>query len=607
MFKKYYYQFFMLILAFVVFYSYTSKVIITGIALFLIGMLSMKEGFKYLSGTVLETYLQKSTDTLPKAILSGFLATTAIQGSTLISIIVISFLNAKLITLLSAVGVIFGSNIGSTTTSWIVSSIGLKIDIAPYAMPMIIFGVVFGFSENKNIQAIGKTILGFGLIFLGIDYMKNGFESLQSSFDLTKFEMSGWAGVFVYVIIGMVVTVIMRSSGAAMALFITAAAANQISFLNGIELAVGANIGTTTTAIIASLNANANGKRIAFAHFSFNTLSAVVAIIFIYPFADFVNFLASKVGIDESNYAMKMALFDTTLNVISVALIYPFTTLFVKYLQTLFVNEKDEIEKPLYLDNIVINIPNAAIEAIRKEVTHLYDNAVEVISHSMFLHRHDFLKSQNIEDVVKKSGISLDEDINKFYANKIKTLYGDIIYYATLSQENMDDNDRNRVYNLKLASRDIVEAIKNMRDLQKNILYYQKSKNIYIKDEYDNLRIYIAKTIDTIEKIKENSDDIEAITTLELLRENIKNLDSVKNNKIDSLIRENRIDSKMATSLINDSSFTYDVTQKLIQVATILWIKDKDIRNLLGSTDEKKIKSLKDKRSILSKILKRRA
>lgn len=574
MFKRYYYQLFMLILAFIVFYSYTSKVIITGVALFLIGMLSMKEGFKYLSGTVLETYLQKSTDTLPKAILSGFLATTAIQGSTLISIIVISFLNAKLMTLLSAVGVIFGSNIGSTTTSWIVSSVGLKIDIAPYAMPMIIFGVVFGFSENKNIQAIGKTILGFGLIFLGIDYMKNGFESLQSSFDLTKFEMSGWAGVFVYVIIGIVVTVIMRSSGAAMALFITAVAANQISFLNGIELAVGANIGTTTTAIIASFNANANGKRIAFAHFSFNTLSAVVAIIFIYPFADFTNFLASKVGIDEGNYAMKMALFDTTLNAVSVALIYPFTTLFVKYLQTLFVNEKDEIEKPLYLDNIVINIPNAAIEAIRKEVTHLYDNAIEVISHSMFLHRHDFLKNQNIEDVVKKSDISLDEDINKFYANKIKTLYGDIIYYATLSQENMDDNDRNRVYNLKLASRDIVEAIKNMRDLQKNILYYQKSKNSYIKDEYDNLRVYIAKTIDTIEKIKENSNDIKALKTLELLRESIKNLDSVKNNKIDSLIREDKITSKMATSLINDSSFTYDVTQKLIQVATILWVQN---------------------------------
>ncbi|MDQ1264481.1 MAG: phosphate:Na+ symporter, partial [Campylobacterota bacterium] len=410
---------------------------------------------------------------------------------------------------------------------------------------------------------------------------------MQSSFDLTKFEMSGWAGIFVYVFIGMVVTVIMRSSGAAMALFITAVATNQISFLNGIELAIGANIGTTTTAIIASFGANAEGKRVALAHFSFNTLSAIIAIIFLYPLSDFINILASKIGIEEGDYAMKLALFDTTLNIVSVVLMYPFTTLFVKYLQTLFVNEKDEIQKPLYLDNIVINIPNAAIEAIRKEVAHLYDNAIEVIAHSMFLHRHKFLKNADIQSVVKESDLTIDEDINEFYANKIKSLYGDIIHYATISQESMNENDKNRVYDLKLASRDIVEAIKNMRDLQKNILYYQRSKNSYIKDEYNNLRVYIAKTIDTIEKIKENCDDIEAIASLELLRESIKNLDSIKNNKIDSLIRENNIDSKMATSLINDSAFAYDVTQRLIEVATILWIKNKEIRKLGGSNENR--------------------
>jgi phosphate:Na+ symporter len=378
----------------------------------------------------------------------------------------------------------------------------------------------------------------------------------------------------------MIVTVIMRSSGAAMALFITAVATNQISFLNGIELAIGANIGTTTTAIIASLGANANGKRVALAHFSFNMFYAIIAIIFIYPFSDFVNFLALKIGIDEGNYAMKLALFDTALNIASVILIYPFTNLFVKYLQTLFVDEKDEIEKPLYLDNIVINIPNAAIEAIRKEVTHLYDNAIEVIAHSMFLHRHKFIKSADLQSAVKDTDTTLNTDINEFYANKIKSLYGDIIHYATLSQEHMNENDQNRVYDLKLASREVVEALKNMRDLQKNIFYYLKSKNSYIQEEYNNLRVYIAKTIDTIEKIKEHDDDFDVISTIELLKESTKALDNIKNNRIDALIREDKIDSKMATSLINDSAFAYDVTQKLLQVATILWIKDINIRTL---------------------------
>ena len=144
----------------------------------------------------------------------------------------------------------------------------------------------------------------------------------------------------------------------------------------------------------------------------------------------------------------------------------------------------------------------------------------------------------------------------------------------------MNEDDQNRVYDLKLASREIVEALKSMRDLQKNIFYYSKSKNQYIKGEYDNLRVYIAKTIDTIEKVKEHDDELDVISTIELLKESTKALDNIKNSRIDALIREKKIDSKMATSLINDSAFAYDVTQRLIQVATILWIKDLEIRTL---------------------------
>jgi phosphate:Na+ symporter len=291
-------------------------------------------------------------------------------------------------------------------------------------------------------------------------------------------------------------------------------------------------------------------------------------------------FLASKVGIADDDYGMKLALFHTIFNVIGVVIVSPFTHRLVKYLETLFMEVNIYALKPLYLDNVVINVPDAAIESIKKEIIHLYNSAVEAISHSMFLHRHEFIGSKNIEEVVKNSDVSINTDVNEFYASKIKSLYGDIIHYATLSQENMNEDDQNRVYGLKLASREIVEALKDMRDLQKNILYYSKSKNNYIKEEYDNLRVYIARTIDTIEKLKEHEDDLDVISTIELLKESTKTLDSIKNSRIDTLIREKKIDSKMATSLINDSSFAYDVTQRLIQVATTLWIKDVDIRTL---------------------------
>lgn len=580
MFKKYYFQFFLLALAFVVFYSDDYKIIIAGVAIFLVGMLFMEDGFKLFSGGVLERALQVSTDTLPKAVGTGFIATAIMQSSSLVSIIIISFLSAELITLSGAIGVIFGSNMGTTTTAWIVSTFGVKIDIATYALPMIIFGAVLKFAQSKSYQGVGKILLGLGFVFLGIDYMKDGFEILQKTLDISKFAVEGYFGALVYISLGVVATVVMQSSSATMALIITALATNQIVYINAIELAIGANVGTTITAVLGAISSNSNGKRVAVAHFIFNGITASVAILFLYPLSDLTTFLALKIGIADDDYAMKLALFHTIFNLVGVMLVSPFTHRLVKYLETLFIEVNIYALKPLYLDNVVINVPDAAIESIKKEIIHLYDSAIEAISHSMFLHRHEFIGSEDIEEVVKKSDISINTDVSEFYASKIKSLYGEIIHYATLSQEKMNEEDQNKVYDLKLASREIVEALKNMRDLQKNIFYYSKSKNPYVKEEYDNLRVYIAKTIDAIEKLKEHDDDLDVISTIELLKESTKALDNIKNSRIDTLIREKKIDSKMATSLINDSAFAYDVTKKLLQVATILWIKDADIRTL---------------------------
>lgn len=580
MLKRYYYLLFLITLAFLLFYSHEYKIIIAGIAIFLIGMTFMEEGFKLFSGGVLERALQISTDTLIKAIGTGFVATAIMQSSSLVSVIVISFLSAELITLSGAIGVVFGSNIGTTTTAWIVSSLGVKIDMAAYAMPMIIFGAALSFSKSKSYRGISKILLGLGFVFLGIDYMKEGFEILQQTLDISKFAVEGYLGALLYISLGIVATVIMQSSIASMALIITALVTNQIVYINAIELAIGANIGTTITAVLGSLTSNSNGKRVALAHFIFNATTAVIAIIFLYQLSDLTLFLASKIGIEESDYGMKLALFHTIFNLIGVLVIAPFTDRLVKYLEGLFLETNLYALKPLYLDSVVINIPNAAIESLKKETVHLYDNAIEAISHSMFLHRHAFMKSTDLANAIKDVDMSIDTDISDFYANKVKSLYGEIIHYATLSQESMNEEEQNRVYSLKLASREIVEAMKNMRDLQRNISYYSKSKNGHIKDEYNNLRLYIAKTIATIEKLKTHEDDLDVISSIELLKNSIKSLDDIKNSRIDTLIRENKIDSKMATSLINDSSFTYDVTQKLINVATILWIKDIEVQKL---------------------------
>ena len=573
--RKIIYPLILIALAYLLLVDDDAKVIITGIAIFLIGMTFMEDGFKLFSGGILEKVLSKTTNNIPKAIFTGFLSTSIVQSSSLISVVIISFLSAGLISLSGAIGVIFGSNIGSTTTAWIVSSFGMEIKIAAFAFPMIIFGVIFRFSDNKSYKGLGNVLLGLGFVFLGISYMKEGFDTLKNGIDLSQFAMEGNLGILIYILIGLLATVVIQSSAATMALIITALMTNQILYINALELAIGANIGTTVTAVVAAISSNANGKRLAVAHFIFNITTAIIAIAFLYQLADLVSVLASKIGISEDNYAMKLALFHTIFNIIGVLLVSPFTYKLESFLATLFKDEKTSKLKAKFLDDIVISVPDAAIEAIKNETIHLYENSVEVISHALYLHRHNYLGSHDISLVVKNSNAQINIDINEFYSSKIKSLYGEIIHFSVLAQENMDNDYKNKIYSYKLASKDIVEAIKNIRDLHKNIIFYLKSDNSFIKEEYNYLRTNIAKTINTINDLKNDKDDVKAFKNLEILEYEIMQLGDLHNEKIDTLIRKNQITSTMATSLINDSTYTHSISKNLIDVARILWIDDK--------------------------------
>ena len=163
---------------------------------------------------------------------------------------------------------------------------------------------------------------------------------------------------------------------------------------------------------------------------------------------------------------------------------------------------------------------------------------------------------------------------------KIKILYGDIIHYATISQEDMSEEDKHKIYSLKIACRDIVETIKDVKEIQKNVNRFMKSKNKFIRGEYNYLREAIAKTLDGIHALKNTSDDLDVLVKLKVIQENSQKLDMIGNNRIDNLIRSNSIETKMATSIINDSDYAYNISKKLIHVATVLWIENKKIQEL---------------------------
>jgi phosphate:Na+ symporter len=560
-----------LLLAYGIFSSTDFKVISSGIAIFIVGMFFMEDGFKLFTGGFLEKILEKSTKTIFKAIFSGFFATAVVQSSSLVSVIAISFLSAELIALSQAIGIIFGANIGTTATAWIVSAFGVKIKISMYAMPMLVFGVVFTFFKDRSFKGLGNILLGLGFIFLGISYMKDGFETLKMGIDIGRFAMEGYLGIAVYVMVGTVATVIIQSSSATMALIITAVASGQIDYVNSIALAIGANIGTTVTAILGALTSNANGKRLAVAHLIFNFITALFAIVCINILIDIVDYLSVYMGIGEEDIAMKLSLFHTIFNVCGVFLVTPFLGILVTYLEKLFIYKGERRGIPKFLDLDVIKYPGPALVALTKETEHLYDSISHVIVKALRLHRHDVWSNKELRavvDIVKGDPV----DVDKVYMQQIKFLYADIIRFATLAEKHMIKEEREKVYSLKLACRNMIESVKDIRELQKNISKYMRGNNSDIEEEYNFLRKNIASILRDIDNIRKDMHNIETITKIETAKEQSKSFDIIETKRLSILLREEKIDDIMATSLMNDGVFTGSISKKLLEVASILWV-----------------------------------
>ena len=566
------------------------SMILGGIALFLIGMEYMEGGFKAFSGGLLERVLENFTSTTPKAITTGFLATAIVQSSSLISIIVISFLSAELITLTSAIGVIFGSNIGTTTTAWLISTFGLKIKISVYAMPMIVMGIVIPlFLKENSWKGIASIFIGLGIIFLGIGYMKEGFETLKEGIDLAQYAMGGYAGIFVYVFVGAIATVVIQSSSATMAIIITALATGQIDYANALALAIGANVGTTVTAVLGALKSNENGKRLAVAHFIFNIITGIIAIVFIYQLADLVDYLAVMVGIGIENYTMKLALFHTIFNIIGVLAVSPFITVLVKYLNTLFVPKGINKGKQKYLDEAVLALPSTALSAILLETKHLYENAFDIITHGLNIKKKNLLSSMELDEVTRDLHTHT-LDIDGFYHRWIKGLYGEIIDFSTKAQANMSPEYIEELYKLKLANRDIVEAVKGTKHLQKNLLKYTSNRNEHIKAQYNDIRKGLAELLRNINTIATTDEEDVIILLLSKAKIHTERYDIITNGTLDKLIRKGLISNQMATSLMNDSDYAHSISKHLIAMAEVLFIDiNSDLKKLhkeMGISDE---------------------
>jgi len=555
------------------------KEIAAGVSIFLFGMLFLEEGFKAFTGGVLEKLLQKTTNKTWKSLLFGVVSTTIMQSSSLVSVITISFISAGLVTLVAGIGIIFGANIGTTTGAWMVAAFGLKVKISAYAMPMLVFGIVLSFQKSKYLKGIGSVLAGLGFLFLGIHYMKEGFEAFKDTFDLAALAVEGYPGLFLFAAIGAAATVVMQSSHATLVLILTALAAGQITYENSLALAIGANVGTTITAIIGSLSANVQGKRLAGAHLVFNLVTGLIAIVFISQFVWAVEWVSDHVGIAQDDYTMKLAVFHTLFNVTGVLVMVPLINRLADYLFKVIPEKPKDLAEPLYLNEAVIEFPETVLKSLKKEVWHLFDSAFEIMAHGINLHRTEILESPDLKKTIDEDREIHEFDLDELYESKVKILYGAIIEFISHAQEHIPSLYAEEMFRLRKASLEIVECVKHIKHLRKNATRYMLSDNEHIRVEYNHLRYQISMILREIYRLRNEDDFDHALAMLEIdeLKAEIKLEHKQLDGRITEVLRDERITPLMATSLLNDFNYVDETARNLLDTAQALLVSHSDL------------------------------
>ena len=549
--------------------------IAAGVAIFLLGMQSLEEGFRFFVGGFLDKFLKKITNNLYKSILFGAITTTLMQSSGLVAVIAISFISAGLISVAQGIGIILGGNIGTTTGAWLIAGLGLKINIATYALPMLVFGTLFMFQESKRLKGIGYALAGLGFSFLGIAYMKEGFDAFKETIDLTQYSADGFMGLILFTLIGAGMTIIMQSSHASLVLILTALSASQITYENAIALTIGANIGTTVTAIIGALGAGYEGKKLAGAHFLINTLTGFLLIWFVPQFIHFIDLTAPFLGIPKNDYPLKLALYHTYFNLICVLLFAPVVHGLVALLNHLFkpeVTSENERDDVLFINDVALDFPDTAQATLLKETKHLYNNVFDIIAKGLSVTKEDITSGMEIDDILKLRTKAMIVNMDDYYERRIKEIYGKIINFAILAQGKFADESNQQLIPIKNATLGIVEAFKASKHMQKNMLRYLESDNEYIKSEYNHIRKNLIKHLRTMQMIFNTSEEDVAVLLLSKLQLDAQKYDIAANKSLDTLIRTNKITYTMATSLMNDTTYAYTIASELTKVAHTLFI-----------------------------------
>ncbi len=380
------------------------------LGLFLYGMMLLSEGLQKVAGDKMRSFLAAMTSNSFKRVLTGLLITSIIQSSSATTVMVVSFVNAGLLSLAQSVGVIMGANIGTTVTAWLISLLGFKVDISAISIPLIGIGFALMMFKSKRKKSIGELIIGFALLFLGLNFLKGSVPDLRSTPEVLEFLKEwtsyGFGSVLIFVGIGTVLTIVLQSSSATMALTLVMCNNGWIPFEMAAAMVLGENIGTTITANIAATIANVSGKRAALSHTVFNLFGVTWVLILYRPFLNLVAYILSALGAadpftDAGATLYGVSMLHTLFNVTNTLLLVWFTPQIVKVVTYLVkAPKKEEVFRLQYIQGGLLSTAELSLAQAKEEIVNFAK-----LSKSQFAYAREAVKeseSDKFDELYKK-------------------------------------------------------------------------------------------------------------------------------------------------------------------------------------------------------------
>ncbi|WP_331775350.1 Na/Pi cotransporter family protein [Sulfurospirillum sp. 1612] len=529
----------------------------SGLGLFLFGMYFLEAQIKESAGTSFRKMMKKATKTNMSSLFIGISATTIFQSSSLVSLMVLSLIGAEMMSLQSAVSVIIGANLGTTATAWIMAIVGFKANITLILYIMIGLGglgKVLISNENKWKNYSG-VLFGIGLIFLGLNEMKDSLGIFAKHFDVASITLEN---PYWYAVIGLVLTALIQSSSASIAIIQSALFANLITFHAAGAFVIGADIGTTITIILGSLGGISNKKRTAAAHVIYNITTDLMALCLLFPLIAVVNYL-----LPTAESVIKIALFHSLYNVIGVLIWFPLIAKFSKLLQKFFKTTPHTVTQ--YIHQTPAHDTQTAIDALQKEIEYLSDKIERFALYAINIPNHKILESHDTMDTAILS--SYQDNIHLSYHKiyeQIRLLEGEIYrYISTISIQNQDKDSQEILEHLSRKIALLTAASKSIKDMLLDLAQLYNAPSMDEQNFYENLRSQILKSTHAFHQAR--SGDNSAIEEIQKMYEATS--DSYKKNidLVEKIAKNFNIKSEMTAIVVNDLYLAKNYSKSLLK------------------------------------------